>query len=158
LFKRNTTNLQRFPLNRLKLSLPKQRLTRSAPMIGFLLRLAAVAAGLWLAARIVPGIHVRSLETLALAALLLGVINAFVRPVLIMLTLPLTLITLGLFLLVINAAMLWLVSVVLEGFEVHGFLAAFWGAIVVGLVSWFASGFIGAAGKVELIKRRRRRR
>ncbi len=125
-------------------------------MIGFLVRLVAVAAGLWLASKIVPGIAVRDGETLALAALLLGVVNAVVRPVVIFLTLPLTLITLGLFLLVINAAMLGLVGLVLHGFEVRGFLAAFWGAIVVGLVSWFASGFIGAAGRLEKVGRRRR--
>jgi len=55
---------------------------------------------------------------------------------------------------VINAAMLWLVSAFLHGFEVHGFWAALWGAVVTGLVSWFASGFIGAAGKVERIGRK----
>lgn len=123
-------------------------------MLGFVLRLAAGALGLWLASRIVPGIHIRGVETLVLAALLLGIVNAFVRPLVILLTLPLTLVTLGLFLLVINAAMLWLVSLFLHGFYVHGFIAAFWGAIVVGLVSWFASGFIGSAGKVERIRRR----
>ncbi len=123
-------------------------------MIGFLLRLLAGAVGLWLASKIVPGIHIRDVETLALAALLLGIVNAFVRPLVILLTLPLTLLTLGLFLLVINAAMLWLVSILLHGFQVHGFIAAFWGAIVVGLVSWLASGFISSAGKVERIQRR----
>ena len=89
-----------------------------------------------------------------LAALLLGIVNAVVRPVIVVLTLPLTLLTLGLFLLVINAGMLWLVSAVLHGFEVHGFIAAIMGAIVTGLVSWFASDFIGAAGKVERLNRR----
>jgi putative membrane protein len=123
-------------------------------MVGFILRLAAGAIGLWLASEIVPGIQVRGPGTLVLAALLLGIVNAVVRPVIVVLTLPLTLLTLGLFLLVINAGMLWLVSAVLHGFEVHGFIAAIMGAVVTGLVSWFASGFVGAAGKVERLNRR----
>jgi putative membrane protein len=124
-------------------------------MTGFILRWIVGALGLWLASRIVPGIHIRGLETLLLAALLLGLVNAIVRPVVVFLTLPLTLVTLGLFLLVINAALFWLVSVFLSGFVVHGFMAALGGAIVTGLVSWFASGFIGAAGKIERIGQRR---
>lgn len=118
-------------------------------MIGFVLRWIAGAIGLWLASAIVPGIQITGVATLALAALLLGLVNAFVRPVVVLLTLPLTLVTLGLFLLVVNAAMIWLVSAFLPGFVVHGFLAAILAAIVTGVVSWFASGFISAAGKIE---------
>ena len=116
-------------------------------MMGFLLRWIAGAVGLWLASRIVPGIEIGSIETLVLAALLLGLVNAFVRPVVIVLTLPLTLATLGLFLLEVNAAMIWLVSVFLKGFVVHGFWAAICGALVTGLVSWLASGLISTAAK-----------
>ena len=123
-------------------------------MTGFILRWIVGALGLWLAAKIVPGIHIRSLETLLLAALLLGLVNAIVRPVLVVLTFPLTLVTLGLFLLVINAATFWLVSVFLGGFVVHGFGAALGGAVVTGVVSWFASGFIGSGGRIERIRRR----
>jgi putative membrane protein len=108
-------------------------------MARFLLRVLFAAAGLWLAARIVPGIHVASLGSLIAAALILGVVNAIVRPILIILTLPLTLITLGLFLLVINAAMVGLTSVFLHGFVVHGFIAALLASIVVSLVSWVGS-------------------
>jgi putative membrane protein len=122
-------------------------------MIGFVLRFLVGAFGLWLASRIVPGIYIRDGETLLLAALLLGIVNAIVRPVVIFLTLPLTLVTLGLFLLVINAAMFGLVSLFLSGFEVHGFVPALLGAIVTGLVSWFASGFIGKSGKVQRLRR-----
>lgn len=125
-------------------------------MIGFVLRWIVGALGLWLASRIVPGIAIEGIGTLFLAALLLGLVNAVVRPVVVFLTLPLTLVTLGLFLLVINAAMFWLVSAFLSGFVVHGVLAALGGAIVTGLVSWFASGFIGAAGRIERIGRKRR--
>jgi len=124
-------------------------------MTGFFLRWLVGALGLWLASAVVPGIQVEGVSTLLLAALALGLVNAFVRPLLILLTLPLTLVTLGLFLLVINAALFWLVSVFFSGFIVHGFIAALGGAIVTGLVSWFASGFIGAAGKVERIGKRR---
>ena len=123
-------------------------------MLGFILRLVAVGLGLWLASAIVPGVAIRDFESLALAALLLGLVNAFVRPILILVTLPLTLVTLGLFILVINAAMVGLVSHVLHGFVLRGFWAAFWCALVVGLVSWLASGFIGGAGKLERITRR----
>ena len=118
-------------------------------MMGLIARIAVVALGLWLASCIVPGVHVRNLETLVLAALLLGIANAIIRPILILVTLPLTLITLGLFILVINAAMFALVGVFLHGFQVHGFFAAFWGALVVSLVSWFASVFIGKRGRMK---------
>ncbi len=112
-------------------------------MVGLIIRIAVSALGLWLATRIVPGVAVDSVETLLVAALLLGIVNAFVRPVLILLTLPFTIVTLGLFILVINAALFALVSALLHGFVVHGFLAAFLGALVVSLVSWFASIFVG---------------
>jgi len=108
-------------------------------LIGFLLRTVMVAAGLWAAAHVVHGITFDSWRSLAAAALLLGVLNAIVRPILFILTLPLTIITLGLFLLVLNAAMLGLTAHFLHGFHVHGFFAALWGSIVVGLVSWVGS-------------------
>ena len=118
-------------------------------MMGLIARIVVVGIGLWVASVIVPGVHVRDLETLILAALLLGVANAVVRPIVILVTLPLTLITLGLFVLVINAAMFGLVSVFLHGFVVHGFFAAFWGALVVSVVGWFASIFIGKKGRLK---------
>lgn len=105
-------------------------------MTEFILRLAISALGLWLASKIVPGIRVDSFGSLLAAALLLGIANALVKPLLILLTLPFTIITLGLFLLVINAAMLGLVALFLRGFHVEGFWAALFGAIVVGLTSW----------------------
>jgi putative membrane protein len=105
-------------------------------MMIFLFRLAISALGLWLASVIVPGIRVDGFWSLIAAALVLGIVNALVRPILIVLTLPFTIITLGLFLLVINAAMLGLVGFFLHGFHVHGFVAALLGSIVVSLVSW----------------------
>jgi putative membrane protein len=102
----------------------------------FIIRAAFAALGLWLAARIVPGVRVRDAQTLILAALLLGLVNAFIRPVVFVLTLPLTIVTLGLFLLIVNALMILLVSAFLRGFEVHGLMAGILAAIVTGLTSW----------------------
>jgi putative membrane protein len=111
-------------------------------MIGFLVRAAIVALGLWLASEIVPGVEVLSLGSLAAAALLLGIVNALVRPVIVLLTLPITFLTLGLFLIVVNAAMIGLVAVFLDGFEVRGFIPAVLCWLVVTVVSWIGSALI----------------
>lgn len=105
----------------------------------FILRAAIAAVGLWLATEWVGGLHIDAPMTLVVAAVLLGVVNALVRPLVILLTLPFTLVTLGLFLLVVNAAMLGLVALVLPGMQVQGFWAAFWGALIVSIVSWIGS-------------------
>ncbi len=125
-------------------------------MAGFVLRLLIVALGLWLASELVPGIVVRGVGTLLGAALLLGIVNAVVRPVLIILTLPATIFTLGLFLLVINAAMLGLVAWMFDNFAIAGFWSALFGAIVVSVTGWLASYFIGPRGRVEIIVVQRR--
>ena len=124
-------------------------------MVGFLVRLAISALGLWLAHRIVPGIEIEGTGTLVAAALLLGIVNALVRPLLILLTLPITVLTLGLFLLVVNAATFGLVAALLDGFRVSGFGAALLGSIVVGLTSWVASWYVGPRGSVEVLVVRR---
>jgi putative membrane protein len=123
-------------------------------MTGFLLRVAIVAFGLWLATYILPGLFFEGPGTLLAAALLLGIVNAIVRPIAVLLTLPLTLLTLGLFLLVINAAMLGLVALLLSGFQISGFWTAVGGALIVSLTSWVASGLIGNNGKVEVMRSR----
>ena len=92
--------------------------------MGFLTRLVVAALGLWLASALVPGIEVGGGWTLIGAALLLGLVNAVVRPVLVVLTLPFTILTLGLFLLVINAGMLGLVASMFERFTIAGFWSA----------------------------------
>jgi putative membrane protein len=120
-------------------------------MAGFLLRLLVVALGLWLASELVPGIEIEGAWTLLGAALLLGIVNAVVRPLLVILTLPITVITLGLFLLVVNAAMLGLVAWMFDGFTIAGFWPALFGAIVVSLTGWLASYFIGPRGRIEII-------
>src|SRR5512138_2062736 len=107
-------------------------------MTGFVLRVAIVALGLWLATYVLPGLHFDSAGTLLAAALLLGIVNAIVRPIAVVLTLPLTLLTLGLFLLVINAAMLGLVALLLSGFQISGFWTAVGGSLIVSLTSWVA--------------------
>jgi len=120
-------------------------------MPGFLVRLIIVALGLWLASELVPGIHVSGVGTLLGAAFLLGIVNAVVRPVVMLLTLPFTVLTLGFFLLVINAAMLGLVAALFDNFVISGFWAAFFGSIVVSITGWLASWFIGPRGRVEVI-------
>jgi len=108
----------------------------------FLLRASFAAFGLWLASQVVPGITIDGAGTLAGAAILLGVVNAIVRPVLVVLTLPVTILTLGLFLFVVNAAMFGLVAYFLGGFHVAGFWPALLGSLVVSLISWLGSAFI----------------
>jgi putative membrane protein len=105
----------------------------------FLARAAFAALGLWLASEIVPGVAVTGIGSLVAAALLLGVVNAFVRPVVFILTLPLTLVTLGLFLLVVNAAMIGLVAMLLKGFVVDGLVPGVLAAIVTGVISWIGA-------------------
>jgi len=124
--------------------------------MGFLIRVLVNALALWLATEIVPGIEARSVTAVLAAALVLGLINAVVRPVLLVLTLPLTLVTLGLFLFVLNAVCLWLTSAVVPGFEVLGFWPAFWGALVVSALSWAANGFVSDRGRVVVITERER--
>ncbi len=125
-------------------------------MAGFILRLLIVALGLWLASELVPGIEVKGVGTLLGSALLLGIVNAVVRPLLMILTLPITVLTLGLFLLVINAAALGLVAWMFENFTIAGFWSALFGAIVVSVTGWLASYFIGPRGRVEIIVVQRR--
>jgi putative membrane protein len=120
-------------------------------MAGFLLRLLISACGLWIAAKLVPGMEIAGTGTLIGAAFLLGLVNAVVRPLAILLTLPFTILTLGLFLLVINAAMLGLVAALLDGFRLDGFGAALLGSIVVSLTGWVASWYVGPSGRVEVL-------
>ncbi len=120
-------------------------------MAGFLLRILVVALGLWLASELVTGIEVHGVGTLIAAALLLGIVNAVIRPLLIILTLPITVLTLGFFLLVINAAMLAFVAWFFDGFMIAGFWPALFGSIIVSLTGWLASFFIGPRGRVEVI-------
>jgi putative membrane protein len=124
-------------------------------MIGFLLRAAIVALGLWLATLWVGGVRIDSPTTLVLAGILLGIVNSVIRPIAIVLTLPMTLVTLGLFLLVINAGMVALVAWMLPGMHLAGFGSAFWTSVIVSLTSMVGSWFIGSKGRFEVIVKRR---
>jgi putative membrane protein len=120
-------------------------------MQGFFLRLLITAGAMWLASLIVSGMSFASSWTLLWAALWLGIFNALVRPLVILLTLPLTLVTLGLFLLVVNAAMLGLVAALLDGFTLAGFWSALFGSILISVFSALASNFIGSSGRYEVL-------
>ena len=112
-------------------------------MLHFLVRAAFAAFGLAIAARLVSGITYDAPMTLALAVLLLGLVNALLRPLLILLTLPLTVLSFGLFLLVINAGMILLVSRIVPGFQVAGFTPALLAALITGVTSWAAHLLLG---------------
>src|ERR1700722_12028687 len=112
-------------------------------MLGFLIRAIIVALGLWLATAWVNGVSIDTPATLILAGVLLGIVNSVVRPIAILLTLPMTIVTLGLFLLVINAGMVALVAWILPGMHVAGFWSAFWTSVLVSLVSFVGSWFVG---------------
>ena len=124
--------------------------------MGLLIRLVANALAILAAAYIVPGIEVAGGLSLLAAALVLGLINAVVRPILLFLTFPFTLVTLGLFIFLLNAFCLWLTSWLVKGFEVHGFWAAVLGALIVSVVSWLVTILLSDRGKVAVITRRER--
>jgi putative membrane protein len=111
--------------------------------------------GLYLASALLSGVQIDGTGSVILAALLLALVNAFVRPVAFLLTLPLTIVTLGLFLLVINAAMFGLVAAMLDGFSVAGFWSALFGALIVSITSTIASWYIGPDGRYEVFVIRR---
>lgn len=128
-------------------------------MAGILVRTLIIALGLGLANVLIPGVRIEGAVTLVVAALLLGLVNAVIRPLVVLLTLPLTIVTLGIFLLVINAAMFGLVAAMLGDFTVSGFFSALFGALIISLTSMLASWYIGPDGRYEvlIIERRGRR-
>ena len=121
-------------------------------MNGLLLRWLISALSLLLISHLVPGIVVDGFFYALVAAAFLGVLNALVRPVLIVLTLPLTILTLGLFILVLNGFMLMIVSAIIKGFHTNGFWPAFWGAILLSLISWLSSAFINSKGHMGYVE------
>jgi putative membrane protein len=127
----------------------------ASEVIGILLRTAIIGLGIWLAVKLVPGVSVSANGVLLWAAISLGLINAFVRPLLVVLTFPLTVVTLGLFLLLINAAMFNLAGWFVAGFNVQGFWSSIFGALVVSFVSGLCSHFIGPRGRYEVMVMRR---
>lgn len=120
-------------------------------MTGFVLRALISALGLWVATRWVSGIRIDTPGTLVLAGVLLGVVNAIVRPVLVILTLPITILSLGFFLLIVNTAMVALVAWMLPGFHIYGgFWSAFATALIVWITGWLASWLIGPRGRIDV--------
>jgi putative membrane protein len=118
----------------------------------FVFRWLVTTVAVMVAAAFIRGIRYDSVTSLVGAALLLGILNAFVRPILLILSAPVILFTLGLFILVINGVMLRLVPSVVWGFHVESFGSAFWGAIVISMVSWLLSAFFrGSDGQVHVL-------
>ena len=125
-------------------------------MIGFFLRWSINLLALMIAARTIDGIRIQSIGMGILAAGILGVVNAIIRPLVLLLTLPINLVTLGLFTLVINAFMLEFVAYLVPGFVIETFRAAFWGALIISIVSWLLNIFVGGDGRMVYIKTTRK--
>jgi putative membrane protein len=124
-------------------------------MPGFIARILIMAFGLWVADVVLDGVWFDGWQALIVAALLLGLVNAVIRPIIILLTFPITFMTLGLFLLVINGAMVLLVDRLMDPMHVEGLGTAILASVLVGLTGWFANGFVGNRGKVEVWKVKR---
>ncbi len=125
-------------------------------MLGFLVRWSVNLLALVVAGSLIEGIKIQSLGMGILAAGLLGVVNAVIRPLALLLTLPINVFTLGLFTLVINAAMLQIVAAVAPGFTIESFGAAFRGSLIMGLTSWLLNLFVAGDGRMVFIKTARR--
>ena len=111
--------------------------------MGFLIRLVLNAVALIAVAYIVPGIHVYGIGGALLAAFILGIVNAVIRPILIVISLPLEILTLGFFVLVVNGLCFWFVGALHVGLYVDGFWPAFWGALLMAIASWVLSMLTG---------------
>jgi putative membrane protein len=123
-----------------------------AAMRHFVIRWLITTVAVMVASAFISGIRYDSMGALIGAALLLGILNAFVRPVLLILGAPLILLTLGIFILIVNGLMLYWVPGIIGGFHVDGYGSAFWGAIVIGIVSWLLSAFFrGSDGRVHVL-------
>ena len=110
-----------------------------------------MTVGIMITAYLIEGITVSGFFAALFSAALLGILNAFFRPILFILTLPLTILTLGLFTFIINAVLLMMVSGVIRGFEVHGFWSALFGSLLISIISWLLNSFISEKGNVKYI-------
>jgi putative membrane protein len=133
-----------------------RRAERRKELVGIFIRLVLNALALWLTAGLLRGIHVDGAGPLIVAALVLGVLNAFVRPILFFLTLPINVLTLGLFTLVLNGLMLKLTAALVDGFRVDGFWWAVLGALVMSVFSLLLSLFVADTGRIEVVYIERR--
>jgi putative membrane protein len=123
--------------------------------MGFLARLVLTGLGLLIADALLPGVRFDGVLSLWLAAFLLGLVNAFIRPLVVLVTLPLTLLTLGLFLLVVNGLMVLLVAWLMPSFHIGGIGSAILASVIVGVTGWIANGFVGKRAKIEVWKAKR---
>ena len=117
-------------------------------MAGFIIRMLITALGLWIADALLGGVHMEGSRTILWAALLLGVVNAIVRPVLVVLTLPITILSLGIFLLVINGVMVALVAAMLNGFVLDSLGSAMLAAVIVTITGWMGNAFVGTVANL----------
>jgi len=123
-------------------------------MQGLVIRWLVSAVSLYLTSLIVRGIEIDGIFPLLFAAVTIGILNAVVRPVILLLTLPLNVLTLGLFTLVVNATMLWMASKVVIGFHVHGFWSALGGWLLMSLFTFLINVLIGETGRIEVVRMR----
>lgn len=124
--------------------------------MGLLIRWLILTAAITIASYLIGGIEVRGLFSAFFAAAILGVLNVFFRPILLILTLPINIMTLGLFTFLINAVILKMVSGVIPGFQVHGFWSAIIGALVISVVNWLITSFINEQGRVGYVDVKKR--
>ncbi len=117
--------------------------------MGLMIRWLILTAAITIASYLIGGIEVKGFFSAFLAAAILGVLNVFFKPILLILTLPINILTLGLFTFIINAVILKMASGVISGFQVHGFWSAIFGALVISLVNWLLTSFINEQGRVE---------
>lgn len=111
-------------------------------MVGFLVHWIVVGVALWVTANVVPGVTISSWSALLIAALVLGFVNAIIRPILVILTLPITVLTLGLFYLVVNGLAFGIAAAVVPGFQIASATSAILGALVTSVISWFIGIFV----------------
>ncbi|OEU75051.1 MAG: hypothetical protein BA869_09665 [Desulfuromonadales bacterium C00003107] len=126
-------------------------------MKGLFVRWLMLTVAIMAAAYLLPGIEVKGVFSAFFAAAILGILNALLRPLLLLLTLPLNILTLGLFTFVINALMLMMASGIISGFHIAGFWSAIFGSLVIGVVSWLLTSMINDQGKMEVITLQQRR-
>mgnify|MGYP001099745605 CR=1 FL=1 len=124
--------------------------------MGLLIRWLILTAAITIASYLIGGIEVKGFFSAFFAAAILGVLNVFFKPILLILTLPINILTLGLFTFIINAVILKMASGVISGFQVHGFWSAIFGALVISLVNWLLTSFINEQGRVEYTDLRKR--
>ena len=125
-------------------------------MKGLVIRWLVLAAAIMAASYLLEGIEVKGFFPALGAAAMLGILNAFFRPVLLILTLPINILSLGLFTFIINALMLKMASSVIPGFDIRGFWTALFGALIITLISWLLNAFISERGRVEFIDLKKR--